>query len=146
MEIRDKVVIITGASMGIGEATARLFAQQGAKIALAARSTDKLKALAQELAPLTEVIAITTDMTKQDMISAMVTATQQHFGRIDVLINNAGQALHVPIERVNLDHYRQAMELNVYGPLAAMQAGNSVNRQHGGRVNCYISFRESTKY
>src|SRR5258708_14896607 len=85
MEIRDKVVIITGASMGIGEATARLFAQQGAKLALAARSIDKLKALAVELAPLTEVIAITTDMTKQVMISAMVTATQQHFGRIDAL-------------------------------------------------------------
>ena len=146
MEIRDKVVILTGASMGIGEATAHLFAQQGAKLALAARSTDKLKALAEELAPLTEVIAITTDMTKPNMISAMVTTTQEHFGRIDVLINNAGQALHVPIERVNLDHYRQAMELNVYGPVVAMQAVIPVMRQQGGGMIVNISSGVSKNY
>ena len=87
MEIAGKVVLITGASSGIGLATARLFAQKGAKLALAARSAEKLEQLVLELP---EAIAIPTDMRVEADIQRMVARTQEHYKRIDVLINNAG--------------------------------------------------------
>ncbi len=119
MEIAGKVVLITGASSGIGLATARLFAQKGAKLALAARSTEKLEQLASELP---EAIAVPTDMRDEADVWRMVAQTQEHYKRIDVLINNAGQGLNVPIEKVNVDTYRSVFELNVVSVIVAMQA------------------------
>ena len=136
MDIRDKVVIITGASSGIGLATARLLARHGAKVALAARSRDRLNQLAEELP---SAFAITTDMTSQEAIRNMVRKVLEHFGRIDILINNAGRGYDAPLEEIDVDKYRQLFELDVVGPLIAMQLVIPIMRRQGGGMIVNIS-------
>jgi NADP-dependent 3-hydroxy acid dehydrogenase YdfG len=136
MEIAGKVVLITGASSGIGLATARLFAQKGAKLALAARSAEKLTQLASELP---EAIAVPTDLRDEAAVRQMVTQTQEHYKRIDVLINNAAQRQIVPIEKMNLETYRSVFEVNVVSVIAAMQEVIPIMRAQGGGVIINIS-------
>lgn len=136
MEIAEKVVLITGASSGIGLATARLFAQKGAKLALAARSAEKLQQLASELP---EAVAIPTDMRDEDEVRHMVARTLEYYKRIDVLINNAGQGLNMPVEKVNIDMYRSVFELNVVSVIVAMQEVIPIMRAQGGGVIINIS-------
>lgn len=131
MDISGKVAIITGASGGIGLAAARLFARQGAQVALAARSGDKLQQVAAELPG---SIAIPTDMRDTAAIGRMVAQVQQHYGHIDILVNNAGQGMHVPIEHTDIQQYRSLLELNVIGVLSAMQAVIPIMRRQGGGV------------
>ncbi len=136
MEIRGAVALITGASMGIGLATARLFTAHGARVALASRSADTLTRLAGELAG---SFAIPTDMRDAASIKHMVAAVHAHYGRIDLLVNNAGQGMYAPIDQIDLEQYRQIMELNLYGPLLAMQAVIPVMRAQGGGMIVNIS-------
>jgi short-subunit dehydrogenase len=119
MEIDGKVCIVTGASSGIGAATARLLSGLGARTVLAARRTERLEALAAELPG---SLAVTTDMTVAEEIERLVAGTIDAFGRVDVLVNNAGQGLHVPLEQVRPVDLRAIFELNVVAPLVAMQA------------------------
>lgn len=137
MEVRDKVVIITGASMGIGEATAKAFADAGAKLVLAARSQDKLQAVADNLK--TETLIVPTDMTKQEEVNKLIDTAYNHFGRIDILINNAGQAAGGAVMEVDVKHYQQIIELNLFGVLYAMQAAVPKMKQNGGGVIINIS-------
>lgn len=139
MEVQNKVVIITGASMGIGAATARVFAQAGAKLVLAARSADKLESVAQSLPPQAETLIVPTDMTDQAQVRALIDQAYQHFGRIDILINNAGQAVVGWVATVNPDHYRQIIELNLLGPLHSMQAVIPKMKEQGGGIIINIS-------
>lgn len=93
MDPKDKVVIVTGASSGIGEATARQFGRAGAKVVLAARRVDKLQTVAQEIEALgtgAQVFVVAADLSKLEDIQALVAQTLEKFGRIDVLVNNAG--------------------------------------------------------
>jgi short-subunit dehydrogenase len=136
METQGKITIVTGASGGIGLATARFLAQNGAKVVLAARSADKLKALEKELP---DSLAIPTDMRRPEAIHTLVKATLARFGRIDILINNAGQGMYGPIETVNLENYRSVMDLNVYGPLLAMQTVIPIMREQGGGMIVNVS-------
>ncbi len=136
MDIQDKVVIITGASEGIGLATARLFAQEGAKVALAARSADTLTTVVNELH---EAIAVPTDMRNKDAIKSMVDSVFQRYGRIDILINNAGQSVRGNVADVDIDQFRQIFELNVLGPVEAMQAAIPKMRQNGGGLIINVS-------
>ena len=139
MEVQNKVVILTGASMGIGEATARVFAEAGAKLVLAARSADKLAAVATSLPAQAETLIVPTDMTDQAQVQALVEQAYKRFGRIDILINNAGQAAAGPVATVNPDHYRQIIELNLLGPLHAMQAVIPKMKAQGGGLIINIS-------
>lgn len=136
MDVQDKVVLITGASGGIGLAAARRFAQAGARVAVAARSADRLVALAQELPG---AFAIPADMRDPQAVKDMVAATHAHFGRLDVLINNAGQGLHVPVEHVRPEDLRSVMELNVVAVVIAMQAALPLMRAQGGGVIINVS-------
>lgn len=86
--VKDKVVVITGASSGIGESIAKLLSEKGAKLVLGARRIDKLNALKSDLK--TEVIAKSTDVTNPQDVEALVQNAIEIFGRVDVLINNAG--------------------------------------------------------
>ncbi len=89
--IAGKVVVITGASSGLGEATARLLSAQGASVVLGARRADRLKSLADELTGRGgKALAVTTDVTRCDQVKKLVDAAVQAFGCIDVIINNAG--------------------------------------------------------
>jgi hypothetical protein len=91
MEPKGKVVIVTGASSGIGEATAREFGRAGAKVVLAARRVDRLEAVAKEIAAMgAEALVVAADLSKLEDIQALVKQTLEKFGRIDVLVNNAG--------------------------------------------------------
>ena len=136
MELDGAVVIITGASSGIGAATARLAAERGAKVVLAARRADRIKDLAGDLP---EALAMPTDLRDPAQIVRLVDATLDRFGRVDVLVNNAGQGLHVPLEQVRLDDLRAITELNVYAPLLAMQAVIPPMRRQGGGVIVNVS-------
>lgn len=129
MDVKNKVVIITGASSGIGEAAARLLAQKGAKVVMAARSLDKLKEMEKELPG---SLAIQADMTREKDVRDLVEKTKESFGRVDILVNNAGQGLAAPVEHVDLPKYRAVMELNVFGPLLAMETAVPIMRSQGG--------------
>lgn len=136
MDISGKVAIVTGASSGIGAATARLAAERGAKVVLAARRSDRINALAAELP---DALAVTTDMRDPEQIARLIAATLDRFGRVDILVNNAGQGLHLPVEQVRLEDFRSVVELNVYGPLLAMQAVIPVMRKQGGGAIVNVS-------
>lgn len=136
MEPRDAVVIVTGASMGLGEATARLFASQGARVALAARSVAKLRQMAAELPG---SLAAPVDLRDPAAISRMVADVYAHYGRVDALINIAGQGMHGFLEQVEISQYRLLMDLNLYGPLLAMQAVIPLMRQQGGGLILTVS-------
>jgi short-subunit dehydrogenase len=140
MDIRDKVVIVTGASGGIGLATARAAAVAGAKVVLAARSGDQLTELAEALRREGHAaLAVPTDMRRQTEATQLVETAFQHYGRIDVLINNAGQAIAGTVADLDLEHYRQVIELNMFGPIYAMQASVPKMRAQGGGLIVNIS-------
>ena len=136
MELKDKVVIITGASSGIGKATAKLFAQKGAKVVLAARSKEKLEALAKELP---KSVVVPTDMTKAKEIATLVQRTMEQFGRIDILINNAGRGYHVPLMEIESKKFHALFDLDVVGPLIAMQQVIPVMKKQGSGTIVNIS-------
>ena len=132
MDVKDKVILITGASEGIGKAAAELLASRGALVAVAARSIDKLNAL---VATFENGLAIEVDMTQPESIMKMIDAVIEHYGRIDVLINNAGRALRSPIVDIKIPDFAAIMQLNVYGPLLAMQAViPQMQKQGGGSI------------
>jgi short-subunit dehydrogenase len=120
---------VTGASSGIGLATARLLTAKGARVALVSRSKDIIGRISKELP---NSLAIPTDMTKEDTIKRMVKQTRKHFGRIDILVNNAGQGYDAPIEKTDITTFRYIFELDVVGQLIAMQEVIPIMRSQGG--------------
>jgi NADP-dependent 3-hydroxy acid dehydrogenase YdfG len=129
MELTDKVVVVTGASSGIGEATARRLAGEGSRLVLAARRTDRIETLAEELG---DAVAVRTDMRDPAQVRGLIAAATDAYGGVEVLVNNAGQGLHVPVMDIALDDLVAVTELNFYAPLVAMQAAVPVMRQRGG--------------
>lgn len=125
-DLRGKVVIMTGASAGIGRATARAFAAQGAKLVLVARRAEVLAEVAAELTrdfavrPDT-VLCVPADMTCAADLSRVVETSLCHFGRIDVLVNNAGLSLGGPLDGPPDAAVRQIINVNVYGPIRLTQ-------------------------
>lgn len=121
--INGKVVVITGASSGLGEATARLLADQGASVVLGARRTDRLQALADELNRKGgKALAVTTDVTDIDQVRRLVDAAVQTYGRIDVIINNAGLMPHSLLERLKIDDWNRMIDVNIKGVLYGIAA------------------------
>jgi short-subunit dehydrogenase len=136
MKLDGAVVIVTGASSGIGAATARLASARGAKVVLAARRLDRIAELAGQLP---DAFAVQTDLRDPGQIRRLVDSAVVRFGRVDVLINNAGQGLHVPLEQVRLEDLRSVTELNFYAPLLAMQAVIPIMRKQGGGAIVNVS-------
>lgn len=143
MDIKGKVAIVTGASGGIGLATARLLTKNGAKVALVARSKEKLENIAEELA---ESMAVAADMSKNEDISKMVEEVKKNFGRIDILINCAGQGYDAKIEKTDLEIFHQLFDLDVIGPVAAMQEVIPIMRKQKGGVIINISSGTALMY
>jgi short-subunit dehydrogenase len=129
--------------MGIGEAAARLLGKEGAKVVLAARSMDKLDAIAKEIPG---SLAVECDMTKADDIENLFVETEKKFGRIDALVNNAGRGIYCFVEGVDVEAYRNVWDLNVVGPLIAMQKVIPLMRKNGGGVIVNISSMVSKNY
>lgn len=113
---KGKVIIITGASSGIGLASARLFSSYGAYLVLAARSIDKLHALASELSSdPSEIMCVKTDVSVEEDCRRLIDETVRHFGRIDILINNAGLSMRASFKEVDLSVIRRLMDVNFWG-------------------------------
>ena len=121
--IRDKVVVITGASSGLGEATARMLAALGAAVVLGARRQPRIDALAAELqAAGGRALALPTDVTDAGQVQALVDAGAARFGRVDVMINNAGVMPHSLLERRRLDDWNRMIDVNLKGVLHGIAA------------------------
>jgi len=119
--IKDKVVVITGASSGLGAATARRLAQLGAKLVLGARRLDRLQALAEELS-LGQGAVLQTDVTRCEQVKRLVDHAVKLHGRIDVIINNAGLMPHSPLERCKIDDWDRMIDVNIKGVLYGIAA------------------------
>src|SRR5689334_11705412 len=119
MQIKDRVFIVTGASSGIGLATAVALSGRGAKVALLARSTDALEKLARQLPG---SLPVTVDVTQFDRVREAVRVVHAHYGRIDGLVNNAGRSYAASVEEIDATLFDEIFHLNVLGPIVAMQA------------------------
>ena len=114
--MRDKVVIITGASSGIGKALAYELARQGAKLSIAARNLEELLNIEQDLKKQgTDVLSVRTDVTEENACKKLIEDTYAHFGRIDVLINNAGISMRALLEELDTSILHQVMNVNFWG-------------------------------
>jgi NADP-dependent 3-hydroxy acid dehydrogenase YdfG len=157
--IRGKVVVITGASSGLGEATARLLSAEGAPVVLGARRADRLKSLAEELRDRGgKAIAITTDVVLREQVQALVEKAVQTYGRVDVMINNAGLMPQALLERLQIDEWDRMIDVNIkgvlYGIAAALpymkeqKSGHFINVSSvaGHRVGPSFAVYAATKY
>jgi short-subunit dehydrogenase len=130
-----QVVFITGASSGIGAALAREFARQGADLVLAARRLDRLESLSREIAAMGRAaLAVSCDVTVDGDAERAVAAARQRFGRLDVVVANAGFGVVGPVERLSLDDYRRQLETNVFGVLRTIHATLADLRATRGRL------------
>ena len=147
MQIHDRVFIVTGASSGIGLATAVALSGRGAKVALLARSSNALRELAQRLPG---SLPITADMTQFDRVRDAVRAVHRHYGRIDGLINNAGRSYAAALEEIDPAIFDEIFHLNVLGPIVAMQAVIPLMRMQGGgaivNINSGTAFMTVPQY
>ncbi|WP_138470329.1 SDR family oxidoreductase [Poseidonocella sp. HB161398] len=134
--IKDKVVIITGASSGIGEATARLLASKGARIVLGARRADKLKVIADEITGAGgQAVYQELDVTRQDENEAIVRLAKETYGRVDVVFLNAGIMPNSPLSALRTDEWHQMVDVNVKGVLNGVAAIlPSFLAQKGGQI------------
>ena len=132
--IAGKVVVITGASSGLGEATARLLARQGATVVLGARRAERIKTLATELtAAGHKALAVPTDVRDLGQVKHLVDSAVKSFGRIDVMLNNAGVMPLAPLERLKTDEWDQMIDVNIKGVLNGIAAAlPHMKEQKGG--------------
>jgi NADP-dependent 3-hydroxy acid dehydrogenase YdfG len=128
--IKDKVVVITGASSGLGEATARHLAQQGAQLVLGARRQDRIQALAKELTGSgSKAVAVTMDVTDRQQVQKLVDTAVESFGRVDVMINNAGLMPQALLERLQVDEWERMIDVNLKGVLYGIAAALPIMKQ-----------------
>ncbi|MGD3109917.1 SDR family oxidoreductase [Streptomyces sp. YGL11-2] len=130
--IEGKVVAITGAGSGIGAATALLLAERGAKVVLGARRTDRLEALAARIEKAGgEAAWVRTDVTRRADLCALVELARDRFGKIDVLVSNAGVGLISPLDELRVEDWEQMIDVNLKGVLYGIAAALPVFRQQG---------------
>jgi NAD(P)-dependent dehydrogenase (short-subunit alcohol dehydrogenase family) len=135
-DLRDKVVLITGGSRGLGLIIARQVLGQGAQVAICARDELELERAHHDLGQGSRsVLPVPCDITSQDQVNAMVQTVLYHFGRIDVLINNAGTIQVGPVEHMTIEDYEEAMKVHFWGPLYTLSAVlPSMRQQREGRI------------
>lgn len=134
--LKNKVAIITGASEGIGKATAERLAAEGAKVAICARRLEPLKQVADGITARGGIaFAHPADMSKAEDIERFIQAAADHYGRIDILVNNAGSSVRGPFEAVDESLWHQDIELKVFGAIRACRlALPYMKKQGGGRI------------
>jgi NADP-dependent 3-hydroxy acid dehydrogenase YdfG len=132
--IENKVVVIAGASSGLGEALARRLAKDGAKLMLGARRLDRLETLAGELS-LDKEAVLRTDVTRPEQVQALVDKAVALYGRVDVMVNNAGLMPHSLLERRKIDDWNQMIDVNLKGILYGIAAALPyMKEQKGGHI------------
>ena len=121
--ISGKVVVITGASSGLGEAAARLLSSEGAIVVLGARRLDRLETLVAEFTQAgRQALAISTDVTDRNQVAHLVDTAVKAYGKIDTMINNAGLMPHSPLERLKVDDWERMVDVNLKGVLYGIAA------------------------
>jgi clavulanate-9-aldehyde reducatase len=132
VDLSSQVVAITGASSGIGEATALACARAGAAVALAARRAERIETLARQITEQGgQAIAVPTDVGEESQAQAFITRTHEELGRLDVLVNNAGVMLLGPIENAPTEEWREMIHANVFGVLYCTHAALPLMRAQG---------------
>lgn len=137
-EINGKVVVITGASSGIGEATAKLLASRGAHVVMGARRVEKLEALASLIeAEGGSALYQQLDVTSIEQMQSIIRLAQSRFGRVDVIVNNAGVMPLSPLEALKIDEWNRMIDVNIRGVLHGIAAGLPVmkEQQSGHMIN-----------
>jgi NADP-dependent 3-hydroxy acid dehydrogenase YdfG len=132
MDIKGKVIIITGASKGIGKTTALMLAQKGARLAVSARSKELLEQVAGECGP--DTFSFTGDMSNENDIINFIKKTKEKFGRIDILINNAGLGIFKSVSELTTEHWDTMFNLNVRGLFIATRECLPYLRESGESV------------
>ena len=134
--IEGKVIVITGASSGLGEAAATHLSEQGSIVILGARRVERIQALANEINKNGgKALSIATDVTKHEQVKALVDAAVQTYGRIDVIINNAGLMPHSPLDRLKIDEWNQMIDVNIKGVLYGIAAAlPHMQQQKSGHI------------
>jgi NADP-dependent 3-hydroxy acid dehydrogenase YdfG len=132
--IKDKIVVVTGASSGLGEATARLLSARSATVVLGARRVERLETLVKEIdAHGGKALAVATDVTQREQVEALVDAAMLTYGRIDVMINNAGMMPQAALERLKVDEWDRMIDVNIRGVLYGIAAAlPHMQRQKAG--------------
>jgi NADP-dependent 3-hydroxy acid dehydrogenase YdfG len=132
----DKVVVITGASSGIGESTAKLLAREGAKVVLGARRKDRIDALVREIsASGGKAVGFPVDVTKRTEVEAFVKGAIETFGRVDVIVNNAGIMPIAPMEALKVEEWDRQIDVNIKGVLYGVAAVlPQMQKQRSGHI------------
>lgn len=140
MDEQRQVVIVTGASRGIGEATARLFGERGWAVVLAARSEEDISRISGEIeASGGQALAVTADVTEKQDVNDLAARALEAFGRIDAVVNNAGRGIFGTVASLDVEDLESVFRLNVFAPVAMMGAVVPVMRRGGGGVIVNVS-------
>ena len=134
--IKDKVVVITGASSGMGEAAAKHLSSLGATIVLGARRADRIETLAREIHENGgKALAVAVDVTQRDQVKKLVDSAVEKFGRVDVIVNNAGIMPLSPMDRLNVEEWDKMIDVNIKGVLNGIAAALPyMMRQKSGQI------------
>jgi short-subunit dehydrogenase len=139
MEIDGKVAVITGASMGIGEAIAQLFADRGARAVLLSRDAGRAEEARGRIGHADRTLALSCDVRNREEIDRVISLTRHHFGCIDIWVNNAGHGLIDSVAKMDLSACRDLFETNLFGTITGMQAVIPIMKQQGSGTIINIS-------
>jgi len=139
MEMDGKVAVVTGASMGIGEATAKIFADHGARVVLLSRDASRAEAARLRVGHTDRTLALACDVRHREEIDRALALTLQHFGRVDAWVNNAGVGIRDSVAAMEPPAVRALFDTNFFGAIACMQAVVPAMRKQGGGTIVNIS-------
>jgi short-subunit dehydrogenase len=139
MQLEGKVAVVTGASMGIGEAIARLFVEEGASVVFSSRDAVRVEAARNRAGHAERSLAVTCDVRNREEVDRLLSLTVHNFGRCDIWVNNAGHGLMDTIESLDVQQCRQMFEANFFGAIGGMQVAIPVMKRQGGGTVINIS-------
>jgi short-subunit dehydrogenase len=139
MELAGKVAVVTGASMGIGEAIAKLFLERGSRVVMLSRDASRAEAARHRVGHTDQTLALSCDVRNREEIDRVLSLTLHHFDRIDIWVNNAGHGLLDSVAQMDLAACRSMFDTNLFGAIAGMQAVLPVMKQQGSGTIINIS-------